>query len=273
VLEVMFKKIYHRIEKSLARINKRRRFIIAVGGVTFAVLITIFAGYDQILISIPIILISVYLFNVFAILEGIKKREWLMLFIIPVYFTLAFTSLYFFFPQRWLTRLPFLIIYAVCLYAIMLSQNIFNVGAQKSLQLYRAAFSVNYLFITIIAFICYNLILSFRLNFFQNGLIILIASIPLAVHFFWSSDPKETVDKDVIKYGLFVSVLIGEAGLAFSFISISSAVFALFLTALLYSLLGITQAHIQQTLYRERIREYLFVLGFVLVIVLLSISW
>ena len=241
--------------------------------ITIEILLAILIGYDQIWISLPVILISVYLLTAFAILEGITGREWIMLFIMPVYFTLVLTLLYFFFPQRWLTRLPFLIIYSISLYAIMLSQNIFNVGAQKSLQLYRAAFSVNYLYITLTAFLVYNLILSFRLTFIENNFYILLASLPLAIHFFWSSDAKVTIDREVIKYGIFVSVIISEVSLAFSFIPISIAVFALFLTSLLYSLLGICQAHIQQKLYRERIREYLFVLGFVLIIVILSINW
>jgi hypothetical protein len=49
----------------------------------------------------------------FSILEGIEKIELLMLFFMPIVISIAFYISYFLFPARWLTRIPFVAIYAV----------------------------------------------------------------------------------------------------------------------------------------------------------------
>ena len=84
-----------------------------------------------------------------------------------------FLLFYFLFPTRWITRIPFIIFYSISVYAMFLVSNIFNVGVEKSLQLYRAAFSVNYFYQSLMVFLFANLILSLKLNFFLGGLLFL----------------------------------------------------------------------------------------------------
>jgi diacylglycerol kinase len=215
----------------------------------------------------------VYFFTFFSILEGIEKIEWLMLFILPVYFTVSLVLFYFLLPVRWLTRLPFIVIYAISIYAILLSSNIFNVGVEKSLPLFRAAFSVNFLFLSLTLFLILNLILSFRLNFFSNFLVIFLFTLPLIWQFLWSVDPKITLSQIVVKYGLLINLIMAEVGWVFSFVPVKASILAVFLTAGFYSLLGLFQAYIEERLFRERIREYLFVLIFVFILTILSINW
>lgn len=254
-------------------VDKRQRFVISTLILTFLILMSSFLTFNQIKYFVFIIAGMVYFLTFFSILEGIKKFEWLMLFILPVYFTTAFVLFYFLLPVRWLTRLPFIIIYGISIYAILLSSNIFNVGVEKSLQLFRAAFSVNYLFLTLTLFLMFNLILSFQLNFFINFVLIFLFTLPINLQFLWSINPKIIIESAIIKYALLIALIIAEIGLVFSFVPIKSTLLAIFLTACFYGLVGLFQAYIEERLFRERIREYIFVFIFVFIITILSISW
>ena len=255
-----------------SRISKRRRFLLSSLILTLLMTVATFSSFDQAAIYLVLIVVATYIFTFTAILEGISDYEWLLLFIAPIYFTVVFYLFYFFLPQRWLTRLPFIIIYGVSIYAILLSQNIFNVGVTKSLQLFRAASSVNFLYLTVSAFLAYSLIISFRLDFWINFTLVMLSSIPLTLQFLWSVNPSEVLEKELVKYGLTIAFILGQAAAILSFIPIETAILALFLTACFYSLCGLLQAYLQDRLFIERIREYLLVMGFVLLIVILAMG-
>lgn len=254
-------------------VDKRQRFVISTLILTFFIFISSFLTFNQIKYFILIIAGMVYFLTFFSILEGIERFEWLMLFILPVYFTVAFILFYFLLPVRWLTRLPFIIIYGISIYAILLSSNIFNVGVEKSLQLFRAAFSVNFLFLTLTLFLIFNLVLSFQLNFVFNFVSIFLFTLPLNLQFLWSINPKIILESSTIKYAFLIALIIAETGLVFSFVPIKSTLLAIFLTACFYSLVGLFQAYIEKRLFKERIREYIFVFIFVFIITILSVSW
>lgn len=265
-LEKFFLKIF-------GRINKRKRFVISAFLLAFLALISSFLNFNQAKYFIFFIGLVAYLLTFFSILEGIRRIEWLTLFILPVYFSIAFVFFYFLLPGRWLTRIPFIFIFTVSIYAILLSSNVFNVGVEKSLQLFRAAFSVNFLFLTITSFLVFNLILSFKLSFFLNFLLVFFLSLPLSFQFIWSIDPKDHFSFEVFKYSFLISLLLAELALFFSFIPLRSNIFALFLATCFYSFAGLFQAFLEGKLFKERIREYLIVLLVVLIVVGLSSSW
>lgn len=266
-------KLYGFFLKLFRRIEKRQRFILATA--LLAIIYTSATSFsiESAIFLIPIIVLVVYAMTFISILEGITRHEWLMLFIVPIYFSVVFYLFYFFVPQRWLTRIPFVTIYAIGIYAIMLSQNIFNVGVSKSLQLYRAAHSVNYLVLTICSFLAYSLVISLRLNFVLNFLIITALTFPLALHMLWSVQPKDYVSKNILMFTILISLLLGQASAVLSFMPLNQSIFSLGLTAGFYSLVGLFQLNIQGALFKERIREYIFVVGFAALIIILTINW
>jgi hypothetical protein len=257
----------------VSKIGKRQRFIIASLILMVSVLVSSFSNINFAWLYFIIIFIVSFLVSFIAIPTGLNKIERVMLFLLPVYFTFALDLFFFFLPSRWLTRLPFIVIYGISTYAILLSANILNVGSQKSIQLLRAAFSVNFLYLTLSSFLIFNLILSFRLSFFLNFIAVLVVLFPLTLQFVWSVNPKTIIERITIKYAIFLSFVIAQVALIFSFLPIKPTVFSLLLTACLYSLNGLFYAYLEERLFKERIREFLFVLGFVFVIILLSVRW
>src|SRR3989338_571797 len=106
-------KLYKFIQGIFSRIGKRKRFIFADFLMSLLLLISTFYSADVIPIFIPIIVLVVFVLTFFAILEGISKHELFALFVHPVFFSIVFYVFYFFLPQRWLTRAPFIVMYGV----------------------------------------------------------------------------------------------------------------------------------------------------------------
>lgn len=266
-------KIQLSMVRTFGHIEKRIRFVISTFCMITLMLFSTFFFFDKVWIFIPVLIIAAYFFTFFSILEGIEKIEWFTLFLMPVLCTVAAYFFYFLFPVRWITRIPFIVIYGFSMYAILLTSNIFNVGVDRSLQLYRAAFSVNYFYQTLIAFLIFNVIFSFKQNFAVNSLLVFITIFPITMQLLWSIKLKIHSEPYVRRYSFLVSLLLSQLASLISFVPVKSTIFALLLTACYYSLSGLLYHYADQKLFKQTVREYLFVAGFVCIIVILSIQW
>lgn len=246
---------------------------ISVIALSFLMLFTTFFYFDKALIFIPLLFISTFVFTYFALLEEIEKIDWFGLFFMPVSITIFLYIFFYLFPGRWLTRIPFIVVYSISIYAALLCANIFNVGVEKNLQLYRAAFSINFFYQTFLAFIIFNILFSLKEFFLINMAVVGGASFFLSLHLFWTIKLDRHLTKEVVYYALFVVIFLAELTLFVSFIPLRSTIGALFLSASYYSLGGVIYNHIDQKLFKETVREYVFVWIFVLIIMILSLSW
>lgn len=269
---MIYKKFLQIFEKKAIKIEKRIRLVIAVIILSCTMVFSTFFYFDKAPIIVPVLFISSFLLTYIALLEDIEKAKWFGLFFTPVSLTIFSYLFYFLFPGRWLTRIPFIIIYAISLYAVLLCANIFNIGAEKNLQLYRAAFSVNFFYLTFLAFIIFNILLSLKSYFLLNMIIAGGVGFLLSLHLFWTIKLDKNLSNEVINYSLFVSIVLTELSALVGFIPLRVPIASLFLTASFYSLGGIVYNFIDKKLFKETIREYSFVWIFVLVILLLSIS-
>ncbi len=265
--------IYSFLLKAFVKIDKRQRFILSTLFLTVLVFVSSFLSFNQAIIFILLSSFFVYFFTFFSVLEEIDGAEWLMLFLMPIIFTITFCMFFFLLPGRWLTRIPFVLIYSISIYAILLCQNIFNVGEMKNLQLYKAAFSVNFLFLIVTSFLLCNLVLSLKLNFLFNFFLISLSIYPLIMHFLWSINPKTIIEKHVFDYSFITALIVGELAMILSFLPLKSNIFALLLTTCFYSIGGLIQAYIEERLFKERIQEFIFVLIFIFVMALFTMVW
>lgn len=260
-------------DKKAIKIDKRIRLVISVLILGLLMLFSTLFNFDKAVIFVPIFLIATYLLSYFSLLEGIKRISWFGLFLMPGVITIFFYLFYFLFPARWLTRLPFIFIYEVSIYAVLLCANIFNVGVEKNLQLYRAAFSINFFYQAVVSFLFYNVLFSLKYNFIVNMIGAGIWTFLLSLQLLWSIRLNRYLEKNVLDYSLFITLFMMQAVLIVSFIPSRTTVYALFLTASYYSVAGIIHHHIDEKLFKETVREYVSVWIFVLVITLLSLNW
>lgn len=246
--------------KFAGKIQKRIRFVISSLVLTSILLISTFFTFDKVWLFVPVFILLSYFFTYFSLLEDIEKVEWITLFIMPVIFTVVCYSFYFLFPVRWLTRVPYLFIYSVSMYAIFLTSNIFNVGVEKNLRLYKAAFAVNYFFQTFLTFLFSSIIFSLREYFIVNALGVGIVSFALATQLFWTIKLNLELSSEVKNHALFVGLLMAETALLLSFLPLKGSVLSLILASTYYSIGGLTSAHLDNRLFRSTIREFVAVL-------------
>ncbi|OGK52824.1 hypothetical protein A2970_01280 [Candidatus Roizmanbacteria bacterium RIFCSPLOWO2_01_FULL_44_13] len=260
-------------QKRALKIDKRIRFAISAGALAVLMLLSTFFYFDRAFIFIPIIALTTYFLTYFSLAEGIEKMGWFEMFVMPVLVSISFYLFYFLFPVRWLTRIPFIIFYGISIYAAIVTSNIFNVGVEKSLGLYRAAFSINFLYQAIVSFLFFNLIFALQSAFILNGILTGAIGFLLSLNLFWSIRLKKYLEREVLLYAAFVGLVIGELALLISFLPLQVSVYSLFMAASYYSLAGLVYNYIDEKLFRETIREYILVFGFVLIITFLSLSW
>src|SRR3990167_2014959 len=201
------------------RVEKRFRFVISVGIMTVAMLFATFFFFDKAWLFIPLFILISYCLVFYSILEGVEKLEWIMLFLMPVIFTV---SLYF--------------------------------------------------FQTFVAFLLFNILFSLRQDFIFNGLAVGVLVLPLAVQLLWSIKLDLALDRQIVLYGLFLALLLMQLGIFVSFVPFRSSVASLLLAASYYSFTGLTTAYLDNRLFKNTVREYLFVLAFVFAISILTIG-
>lgn len=255
------------------RVPRRVRFVISSASLTALLLMTTFFDFDQAKYFLPMLIFAAYAFTYFAILEGINKTELLLLFVMPVFFTVFAYFFYFLFPVRWLTRVPLIVIYGLSIYAILLTSNIFNVGVEKNIQLYRAAFSVNYLYQTFAVFLATEVLLSFRLPFYFIGIAIFCILYPLALQLLWSVRPQPVIERETLFYALILTFVVVQVTITYAFVPLRSTIYSLLVTATYYAIGGLLYHYLDDKLFKQTIREYVFVLVFVFAIILLTIQW
>lgn len=272
LLKTLIRKAQDKINKSFLKVEKRLRFVFATLFITGLMLFSTFFFFDKVFLFLILFIFVSYSVTYFAILEGINGIEWFGLFVVPVFLTISYYLFYFLFPIRWLTRLPFILIFGISFYAILLVNNILNVKMEKSLPLYRAAFSVNFFLQVVIIFLFSSSLLSFHFDFLINAFIISFLVYFLSLQLFWSARMSEVIDKEIVNYSLLVSLVIFEFLIFLSFLEIRTTIYSLFIASSYYSLGGIIYSWLDKKLFKETIREYLIVFGFILIILLLSIK-
>lgn len=240
---------------------------------TTGLVVTQLLNSDSRFLIIGSLAVSSYLLSVWALREDLSGVGWFTLFVLPTMYTLAVGLSYFLLPVRWITRLPVALLYALGIYALLLTENIYNVAAARTIQLLRAAHAVGFLFTLITAFLLCQTFLSFHLPFYLNFLGIFLIAFPLILQALWCVNLEEGITYDTAKYSFFFSLIVAEIALAFSFWPINLSLWALFLVATIYALLGVGQQHLAGRLFRKTAIEFFLVPVLIFLILLFSAKW
>ncbi len=266
------KKFLRNISRKLL-FDKRERLGIVTLILSLGLIISQLIWPDFRLTVVLFITILTYPLSYWAIKEDIKGIERITLFILPVLFTLSVSLFYFLLPVRWLTRLPTVVFFAIGMYGILLSENIYNVAANRSIQLLRAAQSVGFLLTLVIFFLFVNIIFSFHLAIYLNFLLISVIASVLFYQLFWSTLLTPNIGKKQVIISIIPGLAIGELAFAFSFWPIKTAILALFMSSVFYSLGGIIQEYLLEKLFQGVVREYIWVTVLIFALVILGTRW
>lgn len=254
-------------------ISKRKRFVIVSCFLTFFLVFIQTSEVKERFFLSAIFGGVTYILFWFGLFEDIAKIEWLTLFCLPVLFSIAVSLWYFLLPVRWITRLMVAIPYGITIYFLLLTENIYNVAAARTIQLLRVARTVGSFISILTVFLFFWTLFSFDLLYIWNFLLIFSFCFLISVSFFWSFKLSEVIDRSVFYFALVVSLTVAEMGYVLSFWPVDSLMNTLFLSTIFYSFLGIGENYFLQRPVVRSLWIYLFgVLG-VLVLMIISTSW
>ncbi len=253
--------------------SKRRKFIftsiILAGAFLIIQLTDVLFRYE----AIVAVVVGSGILSLWSLRETVGRNATLLTLVLPVAFTAGVGFFYFLLPSALLARLPVVFLYGLGMYALLLTANIYNVAAIRTIALLRAAHAVGFLLTLATSFFLFDTVWSFRLAPWVNGGGALLLSFPLVLQSVWSIELDERVNPRLILWSAVVSAVLGEIGFMISLWPVTVVVASLFLTTVLYVLLGFLQAELVGRLFARTVKEYLLVGLVVLLAVYLSSKW
>ena len=256
----MYKKFIQiwRFKKSLFGISKRQKFILSV--IVLSVLLFLLQhlfGKGGIYIAFLLsILTLVMLF--WATFRDLMETRSFQIFILPFFFSLSFGLFYFLVPARFLTRLIMTSLYAVGLYSLLLSVNIFVVSSIRTIALLSSARTVSFTTTLLSYFFLSNVIFSLHTNIFITLLLIFGFSFPLILQSIWTY----TLDKSIfsqIPWAFLLTICLVEISFILWFFPTIPTIIALFLTGFFYIVVGLSQSWFEKRLFKSVMWEYIWV--------------
>lgn len=254
-------------------LSKREKIIAATILITIGILFSTRLGNFIFLKEKLIILVGIltYLFSLWALWDGMTKIKAVVLLILPTLFTVAVASVYFLIPVR-PPKLIWAAGFGISFYLLLLSQNVFNVAAIRTIPLYRAAQTTSFLFSVFTAFILFNVSFALNFDFFLTGLVTFLISFILALPIFWSIG-MERITFVVFSYSIIGALVVGESAMALSFWPLAPTIWSLTLSTVFYITLGILVDTLKDRLNQRVVREYSTFGLIVLIISYLVTTW
>jgi len=239
--------------------NKRKRFIITSVLSTFGFLGIQFLDDKYRFFGIGALSFITLLLFVWSLREGLKFSWTLLSLILPIMFTLGVGIFWFLLPASPITRVPIFLLFAIGIYALCLTSNIYTVSAIRNIALLRAARGVGFVLSLLTSFLLFDAILSLKTLILFQPLLVLLVSIPMFLQGFWVVRLNESVDSEIILLTIVSSIVMSQVSIALYFWPVTVVVGSLFLTGLEYIILGLGQSRLEGRLFLQTVREYLLV--------------
>lgn len=276
------------------RLSKRQKFVIATLILLAGIILLRFGpgAYLQWRFRVILFTISGIIVTIWALYDSdFGGIEWLTLPILPVFFAISSALVFPLLPSQFETvftipvtadtsfllsliiKFLFLGFFSIGFYASLLVGNIYNVSAVRTIQLLRVASSVGFLMTIATALLLYLVIFSFHFGSFLNLTLVFSASFFLALQSIWSVGLPPSLTKTVYNYSLLVAALLGQLAWVISFWPLPISIYALFLTAIFYELMGIIQYYLGERLNPKVAYEFVAVAIIIFFITVFTAQW
>lgn len=253
--------------------TKRRKFLISAIFLAVVFWMIQYVALDYRVFAVIILGILAYAAAVYSLREDIHGVEWLTLMILPVMYSVSLGYFYYLLPQHFVSRLVVTVLFALGIYAVLLTENIFSVAAVRTIQLLRAAHAVGFLITVLTAVLLYNSLYSLHAPFWGNMLFTFLISVPLYLQALWSVKLEAKITVRLWLMSLILALITAQIALAVSFIPVTVWAASLFLGTAVYVIIGLVQQALQDRLFQRTVWEYLSVGIIVLVATLLITPW
>ena len=208
--------------------------------------------------------------SLFKDLHGVAG--WVVNLLLPTMYPVAVALFYFLLPQAWGTRMVVAILFAISMYALLLTANIFAVASIRTIQLLRAARAVGFLLSILTSAFLFHVIFSLRLPMWVVSGMVFAVSLPILWQGAWSYIVSTSV-KQEFYYALVGATILAEMALALSFWLIDVPLASVMLSMAMYVTLGLFQHDLEGRLFKRTVQEYLGFAAIVFVVVSVAVMF
>ena len=170
-------------------------------------------------------------------------------------------------------KMIFLLFFSMGYYAVLLTENIYNVAAIRTIQLLRAAHSVGFMMARFSSVCFYIVLASFHLGSLANFFSVVVISWVLIFPTVWAVNLPEKSFVKERNLTFFAGLILGEIAWVLSFWPLPSVVFALFLGVIFYILVGISQYFLSERLFGTTVKEFIIVSSIVFLLIIFTTNW
>lgn len=268
----MWTKLIQKNRARFLKIPKRVRYVLAsgVGGLSLFFLVGL--PYQYTGIALPFLILLSYALTWFALLEDIKGVEWGTLFILPVFWTVCWYLSFYMLSMRFLIRLLFGLTYPVIFYVLVSAMNIFNVGVEKNLQLRRAAHAANSFIMVFTYYLFVQVLHSFAFPWYVVTFLVGVATFALGVQYFWTLSPSPVLSQSVWSLAAYQAFVMMFTNILISFLPFAAETTRpVIISGVYYVVGGLLEAHTDEVLLRQKVREYTPILVMLLLAIFLTL--
>jgi len=250
--------------------TKRRKFLLVSLLLSFGLLIVQRLPVESRYSAIGFFALSAYLLTAWSLFKDLHGINWMVNLILPTLYPVSVALFYFLLPQAAVTRTLVVILFAISMYALLLTVNIFAVATTRTIQLLRAARAVGFILSILTAAFLFHVIFSLRVAGWLVGLLTFVVSLPILWQGVWSYVASTSVKREFY-YALVGAVVISEMAIALSFWLIDVPLASVVLAMGTYVTLGLFQHDIEERLFSRTIQEYLGFASIVFVVVTIAV--
>lgn len=271
--------------------SKRTKFIIVSCVIAVLLWLTTYAQVDfRFGLVLAVAGIS-YILSVWVLFDDLKGVEWITLMILPVMFTMGSGLFSNFLPTVFpgvfgltlsietaqllasIFKVIYFLLFGLGLYGVLLIENIFSVASIRTIQLFRAARSVNFILTLVTSLFFFTVFLSLKLAFWWVIPISFIVSFVLAYPCLWSVDLKNDFGPEVFRYAVSSSWVVALLSGVLCFWPVKPFMGGLILTSGLYALFGILEQKLSNRVYLDSLLEYGVTVFIIIIVGFLTTSW
>jgi hypothetical protein len=254
-------------------LTKRQRFVLATVILTVILILTQVVPSDYRWTCVAVLSAFTFILAAACLHEDLKGIEWVTLLILPTLYSAAVALFYFLLPVRWLTRIPVAVLYACGFYALLLTENIYNVAANRTIALLRAAHSVGFLLSFVTYFLFVQTIFAFSMGPVPNSVGIGFLSFCLIFQSLWAMELEEKVSGRLLSVTIALTAVMIQLTWILSFWPVPRMMAALFIASVFYSLVGMAQQYIVEKMYKKTVIEFFLVCIVISLIFLATTRW
>ena len=255
-----------------AMMTKRRRFLLISFLLTLGLLIVQRLPVESRYSAIGFFALASYLLSAWSLFKDLKGTGWIVNLILPTFYPVSVALFYFLLPQASVTQLVVVGLFAISMYALLLTANIFAVATNRTIQLLRAARAVGFLLSILTSAFLFHVIFSLHVSAWLVGAMVFVVALPILWQGVWSYAVGTSVKREFY-YGLVGAMVLSEMAIALSFWLIDVPLASVMLAMGMYVVLGLFQHDLEGRLFSRTIQEYLGFAGIVLLIVTTAVIY